>query len=209
MPRARTRMTDTGPTAPMFAKPEGGFDTFAPEHVAPPGRLSRVARLGQHLGQRVPGLGQVDLRAAAPAARRRLREPGALELQERRRGAYPLLQGPQARPEQLHRGAFLARQTPRRWGSVDGAARTPSAGRARAVAAAIPGPIQEEAAMKVVVDYDLCEANALCVRACPEVFRVEDDDSLTILMDEIPESLRKQCENAVRVCPRQALRLEN
>lgn len=63
--------------------------------------------------------------------------------------------------------------------------------------------------MKVVVDYDLCEANALCVRACPEVFRVEDDDSLTILMDEIPESLRKQCENAVRVCPRQALRLEN
>jgi 3-oxoacyl-[acyl-carrier protein] reductase len=35
MPRARTRMTDTGPTAPMFAKPEDGFDTFAPEHVAP------------------------------------------------------------------------------------------------------------------------------------------------------------------------------
>jgi len=35
MPRARTRMTTTGPTAAMFAKPEEGFDTFAPEHVAP------------------------------------------------------------------------------------------------------------------------------------------------------------------------------
>lgn len=35
MPRARTRMTDAGPTAPIFAKPEDGFDTFAPEHVAP------------------------------------------------------------------------------------------------------------------------------------------------------------------------------
>jgi len=32
-PRARTRMTET--TVPMFAKPEQGFDTFAPENVAP------------------------------------------------------------------------------------------------------------------------------------------------------------------------------
>jgi 3-oxoacyl-[acyl-carrier protein] reductase len=35
MPRARTRMTDSGMTAQMFAKPEAGFDTFAPEHVGP------------------------------------------------------------------------------------------------------------------------------------------------------------------------------
>jgi 3-oxoacyl-[acyl-carrier protein] reductase len=35
MPRARTRMTDGGATAAMFAKPEEGFDTFAPEHVGP------------------------------------------------------------------------------------------------------------------------------------------------------------------------------
>lgn len=35
MPRARTAMTMTGPTAAIFKKPEDGFDTFAPEHVAP------------------------------------------------------------------------------------------------------------------------------------------------------------------------------
>jgi len=35
MPRARTRMTDAGPTAAFFARPEEGFDAFAPEHVAP------------------------------------------------------------------------------------------------------------------------------------------------------------------------------
>jgi 3-oxoacyl-[acyl-carrier protein] reductase len=35
MPRARTRMTSRGPTAQMFKQPEEGFDTFAPEHVAP------------------------------------------------------------------------------------------------------------------------------------------------------------------------------
>jgi len=35
MPRARTRMNDTGALADMFAKPAEGFDTFAPEHVSP------------------------------------------------------------------------------------------------------------------------------------------------------------------------------
>ncbi len=35
LPRARTRMTDSGPWAAIFQKPEQGFDTFAPEHVGP------------------------------------------------------------------------------------------------------------------------------------------------------------------------------
>jgi 3-oxoacyl-[acyl-carrier protein] reductase len=35
MPRARTAMTMTGVTAQIFAKPEEGFDAFAPEHVTP------------------------------------------------------------------------------------------------------------------------------------------------------------------------------
>ncbi len=62
--------------------------------------------------------------------------------------------------------------------------------------------------MKVVVDYDLCEANALCMEACPQVFRVEDDDTLTVLMDEIPDALRSQLQEAERLCPRQAIRIE-
>ena len=63
--------------------------------------------------------------------------------------------------------------------------------------------------MKIIVDTDLCEANAVCMGGCPEVFRVEEDDTLTILMQEIPERLRPQIEEAVRLCPRQALRSEN
>lgn len=35
MPRARTRMNDSGTLAAMFAKPETGFDYYAPEHVSP------------------------------------------------------------------------------------------------------------------------------------------------------------------------------
>jgi ferredoxin len=62
--------------------------------------------------------------------------------------------------------------------------------------------------MKIQVDYDLCEANALCMASCSEVFRVNEDDTLSILMPEIPERLRPQIEEAVRLCPRQALKIE-
>jgi ferredoxin len=59
--------------------------------------------------------------------------------------------------------------------------------------------------MKVVVDYDLCEANAVCMGIAPEVFRVEEDDTLTVLMERPPESLRAKVQEAVRLCPKQAL----
>ena len=62
--------------------------------------------------------------------------------------------------------------------------------------------------MKIVVDYDLCEANAVCQRLCPDAFRVEDDDTLSILIEAPDESLREKVEEAVRLCPRQAISLE-
>ncbi len=62
--------------------------------------------------------------------------------------------------------------------------------------------------MKVILDDELCEANAICMKNCPEVFRVNDDDTLTILLAEVPEELRSKLEDAVRLCPRQALRIE-
>jgi ferredoxin len=62
--------------------------------------------------------------------------------------------------------------------------------------------------MKVMVDTELCEANAVCMEQCEEVFRVNEDDTLTILVSEVPERLRSQVEEAVRLCPRQALRIE-
>ena len=39
--------------------------------------------------------------------------------------------------------------------------------------------------MKIVVDYDECEANAVCVGILPEVFEVDDDDNLH-LHEEYP-----------------------
>ncbi len=61
--------------------------------------------------------------------------------------------------------------------------------------------------MKIIVDYDRCEANAVCMRVCPEVFEVREDDTLHLATDQPDESLREKVEEAVRRCPRQALAL--
>ena len=63
--------------------------------------------------------------------------------------------------------------------------------------------------MKIIVDWNLCESNGRCVDACPEVFQLDDRDRLVILIGTPSEDLRTQVEQAVRVCPRQALRVED
>ncbi len=62
--------------------------------------------------------------------------------------------------------------------------------------------------MKVVVDFDLCESNAVCMGVAPEVFEVREDDFLYILDENPPESLRPKVEEAVRSCPRAAISIQ-
>ncbi len=61
--------------------------------------------------------------------------------------------------------------------------------------------------MKVVVDFDLCEANAKCMAACPEIFYVDDDDVLHLKQETFDETLLPKVEEAARLCPRQAIRI--
>jgi ferredoxin len=62
--------------------------------------------------------------------------------------------------------------------------------------------------MRVVVDFDLCESNAVCMTVAPEVFEVRDDDFLYVLQEEPSEDLRPKVEEAARRCPKQAIRVE-
>ncbi|HEX2574912.1 MAG TPA: ferredoxin [Aquihabitans sp.] len=62
--------------------------------------------------------------------------------------------------------------------------------------------------MRVVVDFDLCESNAVCMNIAPEVFEVRDDDFLYVLQEEPDESLRAKVTEAVARCPKQAIALE-
>ena len=63
----------------------------------------------------------------------------------------------------------------------------------------------EEDAVKVVVDFDLCQSNALCMGLAPEVFEVRDDGFLYILDENPPEELRERLRQAVNGCPTGAI----
>jgi ferredoxin len=63
--------------------------------------------------------------------------------------------------------------------------------------------------VRVKVDYDVCESNAVCMGLVPEVFEVRDDDFLYILDENPPEALRSRLEEAVRSCPKAAITLED
>lgn len=63
--------------------------------------------------------------------------------------------------------------------------------------------------MRVVVDLLKCESNGLCMAQAPEVFLVNDDDELVLLQEQPAEELRAKVEAAVRMCPKQAITLQD
>ena len=67
--------------------------------------------------------------------------------------------------------------------------------------------------MKVIADYDLCEANAVCARLAPEIFSVDEvdgEDQMTIAADgDVPPSSADRVREAVQSCPKMALLLED
>ncbi len=60
--------------------------------------------------------------------------------------------------------------------------------------------------IKIDVDMSLCQHYGQCVFEAPEVFALNDDDKLEYVA-EADESLRYNVENAVDVCPMQAIRI--
>jgi ferredoxin len=61
---------------------------------------------------------------------------------------------------------------------------------------------------RVAVDYDLCEANGICVGIAPEVFDLDDDDNLHLLRTDVTHESESRIQQAVDSCPRNALRIE-
>ncbi len=63
--------------------------------------------------------------------------------------------------------------------------------------------------MKIKVDYDLCESNALCVASAPDVFELDDDDYLHLKTEHTTPENIDRVKRAVAACPRAALSLED
>lgn len=61
--------------------------------------------------------------------------------------------------------------------------------------------------MRIVVDYDLCEANARCMKAAPEIFHVGDDDRLRLLVVEPSAEQIESVQTAIKRCPKRAISL--
>ncbi len=62
--------------------------------------------------------------------------------------------------------------------------------------------------MRVRVDPLVCESNGVCEQIAPEVFRLDEDDELTIVQPEPPASLHDAVREAVDRCPKLALTID-
>ncbi len=62
--------------------------------------------------------------------------------------------------------------------------------------------------MKIKVDFDLCESNAMCEALAPDVFELDDDDFLQLKTDETTDENLERVKQAVASCPRAAISIE-
>jgi ferredoxin len=61
--------------------------------------------------------------------------------------------------------------------------------------------------MKIKVDFDLCESNAMCEALAPDVFELDDDDFLQLNTDEVTPENEQRVRQAGAACPRAAISL--
>jgi ferredoxin len=61
--------------------------------------------------------------------------------------------------------------------------------------------------MRIVVDRDLCSGHAQCEEVAPDIFKVDDDGLLVVLVESPDEGARPRVEEAERRCPAEALRV--
>jgi len=63
--------------------------------------------------------------------------------------------------------------------------------------------------MRVEVDRELCESNAVCVGLASDIFELGDDDLVRTLVDEVPPGREDAVREAVALCPKVALTLRD
>ena len=59
--------------------------------------------------------------------------------------------------------------------------------------------------MRVEVDRDRCEGNAVCVGISSDLFELDDEDYAVVKADPVPADQEDLAEQAIAECPRAAL----
>lgn len=69
--------------------------------------------------------------------------------------------------------------------------------------------------MRITIDHQLCEGNAVCEALAPMVFDLDETDQARVVAEatgpdgKVPEEHRPLVERAVEGCPRLAISLED
>ncbi|NVN53497.1 ferredoxin [Mycolicibacterium hippocampi] len=59
--------------------------------------------------------------------------------------------------------------------------------------------------MRVEVDRDRCEGNAVCVGIAPDLYELDDEDYAVVKLDPVPAEEEALAEQSIAECPRAAL----
>jgi len=59
--------------------------------------------------------------------------------------------------------------------------------------------------VRVIVDRDRCEGNAVCLGIAPDIFDLDDEDYAVVKTDPVPADQEELAEQAIAECPRAAL----
>lgn len=73
------------------------------------------------------------------------------------------------------------------------------------IAGAASGFVYVPTTMRIVHDKERCAGHGQCVGVAPELFEFAPDGSLVVLDPNPPEELREAAQDAVDICPVQAL----
>ena len=68
-----------------------------------------------------------------------------------------------------------------------------------------PGLRRRRKVVRVKVDHDRCEGNAVCLGIAPDIFDLDDDDYAVVKADPVPADQEALTEQAIAECPRAAL----
>lgn len=59
--------------------------------------------------------------------------------------------------------------------------------------------------MRVEVDRERCEGNALCVGIAPNLFKLDDHEFAIVISDPVPAGEEDLAEQSIAECPRAAV----
>ena len=63
--------------------------------------------------------------------------------------------------------------------------------------------------MKVSINEELCTGEGVCEEICPEVFRVDEERDIAVIIKEDLDEIDEECvSEAVESCPSEAIILE-